>query len=153
MKFDPLSEEQLETQALVPEGIYSYQVIQAEDKVSKAGNDYISLTIKVWQEAGNDGCVFTNLALIKLLKHFCDVNQLQDRYNSGEVPASICRGKSGGRVMIGIEGEKPNPTGGFYKEKNIVKDYIIAPAGSLLNPMKPLPAVKSDFDDCTDIPF
>lgn len=150
MIFTPLNEEQLEIQNLANEGIYNYQVIKAEEKVSHAGNEYISLTLKIWDEDKNDAMVFTNLALIKLLKHFCDVNHMQDKYNSGEVPASACQGKSGGKVMIGIEGEKPNPNGGMYKAKNIVKDYITAPHGST---MKPLPDVKSDFVDDEVLPF
>jgi len=151
MRFNPATEEELQTQALAPEGIYSYEIIQAKEGVSNAGNDKIDLTIKIWNDAGNNGLVFSNLSLLKLLKHFCDVNHMQDQYNSGELTDSMCKGKSGGRVMIGIDPEKQKPDGsGVYKAKNIVKDYITAPHSST---MKPLPEVKKDFDDCTDIPF
>jgi hypothetical protein len=153
MHFLPLSEEELQTQALAPEGVYNYQVLKSEDAVSKAGNDYIKLTLKIWDDAGKQNLIFTNLSLIKLLKHFCDVNHMQSEYTSGNVPASSCQNKSGGKVMIGIEGEKPNPNGGMYLSKNIVKDYITAPHGSMLTPaaMKPLPDVKDEFNDM--IPF
>jgi hypothetical protein len=140
----------LQTSALAPEGIYQYKVIKAKEGVSNAGNDKIDLTLKIWNDQGIETLVFTNLSLMKLLKHFCDVNHMQDKYNSGDVSDKACEGKSGGCVMIGIEGEKPNPNGGMYKAKNIVKDYITAPHGST---MKPLPEVKSDFVDDTDIPF
>lgn len=149
MKFPPLTEEELQTASLAAEGVYNYRVIECEDSISKAGNEYIKMTLKIWDDSGVEHGIFTNLALIKLLKHFCDVNNMQDQYKSGDVPASMCLGKSGGKVMISIEGEKPNPNGGMYRSKNIVKDYIVSPHGST---MKPLPESKSNFPD-DDIPF
>lgn len=151
MRFKPLSEEELEIQSLAPEGIYKYEVIKAQEGISNAGNQKIDLTLKIWNDEGVQSLVFTNLSLMKLLKHFCDVNNLQEKYNSGEITENICHKKSGGRVMIGIEGEKPKQDGsGVYKAKNIVKDYIMAPHGST---MKPLPEVKKDFIDDADVPF
>ena len=154
MRFTPLTEEELQTASLVPDGIYSYEVIKSEDALSKAGNEYIKFTLKVWDNEGREHLIFTNLALVKLLKHFCDMNGMQDDYKSGLVIAENCLHKSGGHVMIGIEGEKPNPNGGFYPAKNIVKDYIVAPQGSMSHPasMKPLPVMKNEFHD-DDIPF
>jgi hypothetical protein len=150
MKFNPVTEEELATAALLPEGIYSYQVIKAEDGISHAGNEKIDLTLKVWNDEGKEGLVFSNLSLIKLVKHFCDVNNMQDQYNTGEIKAIMCNKKSGGRVMIGIDPEKPNPNGGMYKAKNIVKDYIAASAGSALCP---IPSEKKPEFIEDDLPF
>lgn len=149
MHFEPLTDEQLQISSLLPEGMYKYKVIKSEDKISQKGNEYISFELQIYDEDGRDHIVFTNLALIKLLKHFCDINNLQEEYNSGNLPASKCLGKSGGMVIISIEGEKPNPNGGFYRAKNIVKDYIESHAGSI---MKPLPTPKDDFLN-DSIPF
>jgi hypothetical protein len=151
MRFNPLSEEQLQEQALAPEGNYRYRVVEAKEAVSKAGNEYISLLIKIQDEKGVEYGVFTNLALIKLLKHFCDVNGMQDQYMSGEITAKMCSGKNGGMVMIKTEAGKENPSGGMYPAKNVVKDYIVSPKGSMQCPMKPLPEVKNSFPD-DDIP-
>lgn len=151
MIFTPKTEEELQKDGLLPDGIYSYQVIKSEDKVSHAGNQYTSITLKVWDSEGDEHLVFTNMALTKLLKHFCDVNGMQMEYQSGNIPAENFMGKSGGEVHISIEGEKPNPNGGVYKSKNIVKDYIGTPKPS---GMKPLPDVKGNFvDDTLDVPF
>ena len=154
MRFTPLTEEELQMQALVPEGVYSYQVLKAEEKISKAGNDYISLTLRIWDNEGREHSVFTNLALVKLLKHFCDVNGMQSTYQSGNVNADNCNGLSGGRVMLGVEEAKPKPDGGMYNAKNIVKDYIVAPQGSMSAPaaMRPLPDAKDAFYD-DSVPF
>lgn len=149
MIFTPKNEEEIQKEGLCPDGSYSYQVIKAEDKISKAGNEYTSITLKIWDEQGKEHLIFTNMALIKLLKHFCDVNNMQDLYQSGNIHHENFLNKSGGRVLIGIEGEKENGKGGMYKAKNIVKDYIVAPHGSM---MKPLPESKDSFVD-DEIPF
>lgn len=149
MRFQVKTEEELQMESLLPEGCYSYQVIKSEDKMSQAGNEYTAITLKIWDEQGKEHQVFTNMALIKILKHFCDVNGMQNEYISGNIPADAFLYKSGGRVLLGVEGEKPNGKGGMYKAKNIVKDYITEPHGST---MKPLPEVKNDFHD-DDLPF
>ncbi len=152
MIFTPKTEEELQMENLLPEGIYPYQVIKSEDKVSQAGNQYTSITLKVWDKLGGEHLVFTNMALVKLLKHFCDVNDMKSEYQSGNIHESMFLGKCGGRVCVSVEGEKPNPKGGMYKAKNIVKDYIpdTRPSG-----MKPLPEAKGGFvdDSLEDLPF
>ena len=149
MKFPPMTEEELQVASLIPEGTYNYSVIKSEDKISQKGNEYTAITLVVWDDAGKDHQVFTNMALIKLLKHFCDVNGMQDIYKSGNVPAESFMHKSGGRVILGIEGEKPDGKGGMYKAKNVVKDYVvdIDHKPSALNPLPK----KDEFSD--DIPF
>lgn len=148
MKYLPLTEEEIQKAGLLVDGSYSYQVIKAEEKISQAGNEYVAITLKVWDADGKEHLVYTNLALMKLLKHLCDVNNMQNEYLSGNIPAENFLYKSGGLVMIGVEGEKPDGKGGMYKSKNIVKDYIVAPHGSTL---KPLPEKDSFIDDA--LPF
>ncbi len=151
MKFTPLSNEEIQMQSLVPEGLYDYQVLKSDDKVSQAGNEYISLNIKIWESDGREHIVFTNLALIKLLKHFCDVNGMEPDYLSGNIPAEKCSFKSGGKVLIAIEGEKPDGKGGMYKAKNIVRDYVLD-VNHQPSMTKPLTQTKGDFVD-SDLPF
>ena len=148
MKFNPISEEEIQTASLAPEGIYRYRVLDAIDGVSRAGNEKVELVLKIWEDTRKEYVVFTNLSLIKLLKHFCDANNMQDQYKTGEIRAAMCQGKSGGMVEIGIEQEKPNPNGGMFKAKNIVKDYILSEKAY---EMKPLPEVKNELND--DLPF
>ncbi len=129
MRFTPYTEEEiqeLEQRFLCPPGTYSYRVISAEDKPSKANPDniYTKITLKVWDKEGKEYLVFTNMAFAKLLKHFCNVNNMTEQYKRGEIPAFQFQHKSGGKVVIDIEPEKPNPNGGVYKAKNIVVDYV-----------------------------
>lgn len=141
MKFTPLTEEEIQSSSLMPDGIYTYHVIKSEDKISQSGNEYISLTLKVWDQEGRDHLIFTNLALVKLIKHFCDVNGMQNWYQSGDIQANSCLNKSGGMVQIGTQLPKSDGKGGMYPAKNIVKDYIIGNPTSKLNP------IKNEFND------
>jgi hypothetical protein len=126
MRFTPLNEDQIQQSGLLKEAQYDFTVINAEEKPSKSkpGNTYIALILQVWDEEGRERLIYTNLALIKLLKHFCDIAGLQDKYEAGEVLADDCLNK-GGRVVLGIEKSKINPNGGDYPAKNIVKDYVL----------------------------
>lgn len=148
MRFTPKTEEELRASLLLPEGIYNYKVIKAEDKISAAGNEYISLVLQVWDSEGHESAVFTNLSLIKLLKHLCDVNNMQLDYKGGDIPASKFMNKCEGKVVLGVEPEKPNGSGGYYPPKNIVKDYVPAPIPSKLNPLGDISSL-----DAQDIPF
>jgi hypothetical protein len=108
---------------LLSDGVYDFTVVHAEEKISQSGNEYIFLKLGIWDDQGRERLIFTNLALIKLLKHFCDISGLQDKYQLGEVLALDCLHKMG-KVEIGIEKGKPKLEGGMYPDKNIVKDYI-----------------------------
>lgn len=152
MQFIPLSENELQMASLLPEGSYRYSVYKAEDKLSHAGNEYTAITLKVWDNEGKEHLVFTNMSLIKLLKHFCDVNGMFDQYNSGNISAHEFVDKNEGRVLLGVEGEKPDGKGGMYKAKNIVKDYIGSAQASLTAPLMS-PSKGQDFVDDKDIPF
>lgn len=153
MQFLPLTEEEIMSASLLPDGIYHYKVIKSEHKISTAGNEYIAMTLKVYDDNGNSSSVFTNLSLKHLLKHFCDVNGLQDDYQSGNLPPDKCLFKSSGRVVISKEAEKPNGNGGWYPPKNVVKDYIKEAKGSTLMPLGTANGANvTEFKD-SDIPF
>lgn len=124
MQFTPKTEEEIAMGGLLPEGLYPYKVTKSQDSVSRAGNEYIALTLDVFDRNFVRSPVFTNLSLVKLLKHFCDVNGMQEQYKSGNIPDIEFMGKHGGLVHIGIEPEKPNGNGGMYRAKNIVLDYV-----------------------------
>lgn len=148
MKFKPQSEDEINASQFLPDGEYDFTVLHAEEKISAAGNEYIFLKLQVWDREGKEHIVFTNLALMKLLKHFCDVAGLQDKYKFGEILASDCVGKVG-LAEIGFEPRKPKPDGsGYFSDKNVVKDYVSKKANSNQPERK---AVVNMIDD--DLPF
>jgi len=152
MKFQPLTEEEIKRAMFIEDGSYNYKVVKSSEKKSdKTGNDYIALELTVWDKAGKERLIFCNLWSIKLLKHFCDVNGMEEDYKSGDIPSYKFMNKSGGKVTIGFEPEKINPTGGMYKAKNVILDFVSDSA-------MPNNTHKNDIDDLLnqfdkDVPF
>ncbi len=132
MRFNPQSNEELEkkaeerrTRLLMEPGIYDFEVAQAQDTVSKSGNDMIKLQLKVWDKDGNERFVFDYLleAMEFKLRHFAESVELLDLYNAGEMFAPDCVGRCG-KVELLVEKGARKPDGTMYPDKNTVKDYV-----------------------------
>ena len=125
MRFKHLSDEELQSFFLAEPGIYDFEVIDAKDRVSKSGNEMIELKIKIWDKDGNQRVIFDYLleAMKFKLKHFADCCGLTNKYKADEIGSLDCVGKSG-KVDIIIQQGQPNPAGGYYPDKNSVKDYV-----------------------------
>jgi len=99
MKFTPMTDKDIASSLLFPEGVYEAEVFEAFDNdangkplLTKNGNEKIDLQCKVYdanQKSRIVKCVLTT-AFMKLFKHFCDVTNLQDKYNSGNLTAKDC---------------------------------------------------------------
>jgi len=120
MQFAPQTEAQMQAARLIPNDTEcDFEVISAENKVSKAGNEMIALKLLVWH-GEREVHVYDYLMpsmQFKLL-HFCEAAGLTDRYASGNLSATDCQGKTG-KVVIGMEDASGN-----YAAKNTVRDYI-----------------------------
>jgi hypothetical protein len=106
MNFKPMSKQELKN--ILSDGNYSFEVISAIEKQSKAGNTMIALNLKVGGEHSHT--VFINDWLIKPHDHedaeqaknkiwkirsFCYSIGLQDKYESGSLTDVECVGKKG----------------------------------------------------------
>jgi len=150
MNFTPTSEELLKQSNLLEKGTYSFEVVEANDEISKSGNEMIKLMLNVWDyESGKSTIVFDYLLekMAYKLIHFCQVTKLMDKYSTGELRAFDCLGKKGS-VDIETQEKRENPSGGFYPAKNIVKDYNVSKVESF----SPLPSSKVNNMDA-DVPF
>lgn len=141
----PLNEQQLKSGDLIAPGIYNFEVMDALETQSKAGNDMLKLQLKVFMEDGRERIVFDYLleALQYKLGHFAEVIGMVNKYNEGALSAEDCFGKSG-QLKIGIQSDKT----GQYGDRNTVLDYVM--------PLeKKMDAVKNDSKDFVDseIPF
>jgi hypothetical protein len=120
MKFEPQTAAQMQTARLIPNDTEcDFEVVTADNKTSKAGNDMIAVKLRVWH-GEREAHVYDYLMAtmgFKLL-HFCEAAGLTDRYASGGLDASDCHGKTG-RAVIGLE-----PASGNYAAKNTVRDYV-----------------------------
>ena len=119
MRFTPKSKEELEFENLLPKGEYDFEVVKAEDAVSKKGNEMIKLNLKVFN---GDGFQFVTDYLMEAmafkLRHFFETVGMIASYEAGTVDAADLVGCAG-KVRIDIE-----PASGDYASKNVVKDYV-----------------------------
>lgn len=126
--FKPMSEEEINSFNLMEDGIYDFEVIRSNRKISKQGNAMAELQLNVWSNEGKihiiyDYLVFSEVPLnIKKIKHFCDSTGLKEEYKNGVLPEDLSR--LSGKVKISTKDKQPNPKGGFYEAKNVVFDYI-----------------------------
>lgn len=157
MRFSPMSEDELASASLLEPGVYPFEVIAANEEISKAGNEMIKIKINVFGSDGKQAHVFDYL-MEKLqfkLRHFCETTGLLAKYEAGTLSELDCEGKAG-FVKIKID-----PANGSYSAKNSVQDYVKPAAASAPDvPRKLTPAEfatkheldeKAKFDD--DIPF
>ncbi len=150
MRFQPKTEEEIQSMNLLEEGTYDFQVIDAIDTLSKANNEMIKLTLKIWDKNGLEK-IMDDFLLEKMafkLRHFSECTGLLEKYETGQMNSHDCIGKSG-KLEIKIDKGKPipnDPDGRYFPDKNSVKDYI-------KQELKELSTNKdeSPFDD--EIPF
>jgi Protein of unknown function (DUF669) len=121
---EQLEEVKTEYKLLTP-GEYDFEVISAENTISKSSNNMIKLTLKVWEESGKERTIFDYLVNMSSMwwkiRHFADSVSLSSAFS-----AEDCVGKCGKAIIV-IQPGKPNlMTGEKYPDKNTVKDYIIS---------------------------
>jgi hypothetical protein len=128
MKFQPRSEEEVKKPFTpIAKGIYDFEVLEATDEVSSAGNDMIKIKIGIWI-GDKIVCNVFDYLLPKLeakLRHACDSCGLLDKYQSGTLSSWDFVGRTG-KVKIKIDKETNE-----YPAKNSVEDYVCRPAKDL----------------------
>ena len=150
----PLTEEELNAFDTIEEGIYDFEVIKAERQTSKSGNPMAKLHLSVWDAHGKIAYVFDYLVFSSMkfctrkVKHFCDAVGIADDYAKGNIREEL-EGLSG-KVHLGIQPSLPNPTGGYYPEKNVVIDYVTKDNAEKIGEVK-AEVKQDDFND--DVPF
>ena len=157
--FEPLSRREIQNRLVLQEGKYHFDVVEAENSVSKKGNKMIRLKLRVYDDEG--GSVFVPdwimldagmRAQLKMLS-FCESCGLEDVYATGNLADHDCLGASG-MAQTGIEDSeefgqrariayyfKPDEV---LKKKSITKDDAV---GGKSNAK----AIANADDD--DIPF
>lgn len=123
MKFAPKTQEQIADEKLLPEGIYPFEVLQADDAVSSKGNEMIKLKLSVSDENGRDWTLYDYLLeqMPEKILMFAEVTGNAERYAAGQLDAEDCDGKTG-YLLLGKQAAK-----GGYGPKNTVKNYVPEP--------------------------
>ena len=125
--FTPSTDDELDTIDLAPEGIYDFEIIKAERKISRSGNNMAALQLLINDNGAKriifDWLVFSEVNMCKKkVSHFCKAVGLVEEYKQGKLREELDGYE--GKVEIGIGDMMPNPSGGFYPKKNVVIDYI-----------------------------
>lgn len=151
MQFTPKTEEELKRESLLPPGLYDFDVMEAEEKVSKQGNDMIALKLKVFSDTGERHVRDWLMPSMGFkLRHFAETTGLVGAYEAGTLKAEDCKGRSGKVFLVIKDSEQ-------YGPQNSVKDYEKAKKGlepALTEPPKataPSPAAIAAAND--GIPF
>jgi hypothetical protein len=142
VKFTPKSNEQLEKEAAergpFRPGIYDFEFTDATDDISKAGNDMLVVTLKVYNDQGETRKVKDWLleAMAHKLKHACETCGLGPQYERGEVESFDFLNRSG-KVKLGVKDNFNN-----------VVDYVVQE-----NTPTKRPVANKQVDDSDAIPF
>lgn len=119
MQFQPKTDEQIVSENLWPDGEYDFEVVAAEEQVSKKGNPMIKLGLKCF--SGDRSRTVTDYVMEKMafkLKHFLHGIGMGAAYDSGEFTAEQLVGRSG-KVILKQEHQEG------YQPKNSVEDYVV----------------------------
>jgi hypothetical protein len=163
MRFAPKTKEELANESLLPEGVYPFEVLDAVDTLSKAGNEMLKLKLVVFGD-GSSPHVYDYLLekLAYKLRHFAEACSLLAEYEAGELTAQHCLNKEG-YCKLGIERQDG------YEPRNTVKDYVppkepatygdpltavpVPPPPAPRQRPRPQPAPQPADDFSDDIPF
>jgi len=152
MRFIPKTEDEISSENLLTDGVYGFEIVEAEDAISKKGADMIHVKLRVFDGDGGHRMVDDYLleALLFKVKHCADVCGLAEKYARGEFGADDLLNKTG-HVKIATQ-----PAQNGYGPKNTVKDYVApkdAPARPQAAFRKPAPTVPAMVDLDDEIPF
>jgi hypothetical protein len=142
-----MTEKELNQKDLLKEGIYDFEVGQAVDKVSKAGNEMIQLDLTVYDSNGKKYYIYDYIleSFPKKFHHAVKACGLLKGNKELDLYATDFIGKCG-KVQVGIEADK---TGQFW-DRNVILDYIVNADESSKLPEKKV-NMKREIDD--EIPF
>jgi hypothetical protein len=153
MRFTPVSEAEAEAQSsgLWPDGTYDYEVKEATEKTSNAGNEMIELQVWLFDKEGGRRMVFDYLTekAVWKVRQFAASCALLDQYEGGILIANEMVGRQG-RCIVGTQKSEG------YAPKNVIKSYVKANGGAALTlPRRGVAKTKVPVDDDLDdsIPF
>lgn len=153
MTLTPKTEQQLAEENLFPAAVYPFEVVKAEDKTSKSGNEMIVLNLRLFY---GERTLFLNDYLLEAfgvkLRHACVTLGLGDKYEAGSVVAADFLGKTGfAKVTIKKDKlKKGEPDRELYPDQNQVVDYLEEPKEKAAAPSGSGPMVPDEDDG---IPF
>lgn len=123
-----------------------FEVMEARDETSKAGNEMIHLKLHVFHGQGYkilDDYLLD--AMEAKLRHFCEATGLLSRYEAGQLKALDCVSRCG-KVIVRVKKADKD-----YPAKNEVRDYVVEDSARA-EPPAPDPAPAKEDEDSA-LPF
>jgi hypothetical protein len=148
VRFQPKTEKEVAEAGLLAKGVYDFEVTEATEKQSKAGNDMVELIVAVYDAEGRSRKIFDWLVDSEgsayKIRHFAEAAGLLPQYEKGDLPAHAMIGRTG-RCQVIIKKDKT----GEYPDKNAIADYVSGGASKpAAAPADTTPALVDD-----EIPF
>lgn len=127
MQFKPKTEKEIREAQLWPKGEYDFRVQKAEMAISgerskTPGTKFIKLNVAVYNPDGAYRFVngILHPAMDAQLRHFCEVGNMIEKYETGTLEPEDCVGVEG-RLKLKIKDAQ-----GDYPAKNEISDFIPA---------------------------
>ena len=121
MNFQPRTEQQIADSKLWNKGLYDFEILDAFERKSKAGNPMMELKHRLTD--GNRSRIISDYLLDETpekLRHACAACGLLDKYETGCLSNDDFVGKRGQLKLI-VEKAKDG-----YPAKNVIGDYLVA---------------------------
>lgn len=154
MRVTPISEQEADALStnLWPDNEYDYEIKEAEEKTSRAGNDMFALQIWLYDDQGAKKMVFDYLINEERqswkIRHFAASCGLLPQYEKGSLMVGEMIGRTG-RCTIGSQPAKDG-----YPAKNVVRGYVKATGATPVTARPPAQREKAPAGDIDDeIPF
>jgi hypothetical protein len=122
MQFEPKTREQIEDEKLWPKGTYGFEIIEAKEAKSKAGNEMFELRVRLSNGNGLRRVLTDYLMPQRAGKLYscCAAIGLLDKYRSGVLAADDFIGGRG-KALLAVEKGKNG-----YGPRNVIEDYDAA---------------------------
>src|ERR1700739_2856565 len=121
MRVEPKTETEVAAAGLFAKGKYPFEVLEAAEGQSKAGNDMIEMKVAIY-DGDKKRNVFDYLvsmdSMAYKIRHFADAVGMLKDYEAGNLDADKLIGCSG-ECLVDIDPEKNG-----YPAKNVIKDYV-----------------------------
>ena len=119
MNFEPKTQKEIDDNKLLPGGNYDFEILDAWETKSAAGNPMIELEVRI--AANGHSRTLADYLVPKRpekLMHCAAACGVLDRYEAGEVSESDFKGKRG-RLKLVVERAKKG-----FPRRNVIQDYL-----------------------------
>lgn len=122
MNFAPKTKEQIEDEKLWPKAEYGFEIVDAEEKKSGAGNDMFEIVVRVSNGNGTSRKLTDYLLPKRAGKLYscCAAIGLLDKYRSGVLSADDFIGGRG-KLLLSVEKGKNG-----FPPRNVIEEYNAA---------------------------